>query len=356
MRHPTDGTLRRLLDEPAGVADADREHVTGCPACLTGLAAARRDADAASAALRLDGPAADVDAGWRRLLAAAPPRRAAARPYRWRAALRSPVIAVAGVIALLTGASAAAAADWLQIFRTEQVAPITVTQADLLKLPDLSAYGTLKIEQEPHVREAPGPAEAQRLTGLTVPQVGRLPRGVTGEPRYQVGGRVSASFTFSTAKAAAAARAAGKPLPAPPAGLDGSQFRLTAGPGLAAIWSEARGVPALAVARAVAPIGYSSGIPFATARDYLLALPGLPPSVASQLRSFTADGKTLPLVVQADRQTSYRTDVGGKPAVVLTTRDGAMAGVVWVDNGVVTAVGGTLGGDEVLSVARGLRS
>ena len=27
MRHPTEGVLRRLVDEPAGVADADRAHV-----------------------------------------------------------------------------------------------------------------------------------------------------------------------------------------------------------------------------------------------------------------------------------------------------------------------------------------
>ena len=40
MRHPTDGTLRRLLDEPAGVPDNDREHVAGCSACLSRLAAA----------------------------------------------------------------------------------------------------------------------------------------------------------------------------------------------------------------------------------------------------------------------------------------------------------------------------
>jgi hypothetical protein len=33
-----------------------------------------------------------------------------------------------------------------------------------------------------------------------------------------------------------------------------------------------------------------------------------------------------------------------------------MAGVVWVDDGIVTAVAGSLSDDEVLSVARGLRS
>ena len=44
MRHPTEGVLRRLLDEPVGVADADREHVAQCPVCLSGLAAAQEDA------------------------------------------------------------------------------------------------------------------------------------------------------------------------------------------------------------------------------------------------------------------------------------------------------------------------
>src|SRR3954453_12141761 len=130
MRHPTDGTLRRLLDEPAGVADADREHVANCPTCLSGLAAAQEDAALARSALDVN-LTVDVDAGWRRLSHAVPAddrRRVppAPRPPRWRAALRSPVIAVVAVAALLTGASAAAAADWLQIFRTQQIAPVTV--------------------------------------------------------------------------------------------------------------------------------------------------------------------------------------------------------------------------------------
>jgi len=162
-------------------------------------------------------------------------------------------------------------------------------------------------------------------------------------------------FTFSAEKAAQAAAAAGETLPAPPPGLDGSQFRLVAGPGLAAVWSEARGAPALLVARAVAPTAYSSGIPFRTARDYLLSLPGLPRNVASQLRSFSGDGTTLPLPVPAEQVTSSAADVDGVPATVLTARDGTMAGVVWVDDGIVTAVAGSLSTDEVLSVARGLR-
>src|SRR6266540_2571509 len=112
MPHPTDGTLRRLVDEPAGVADADREHVAGCPVCLSGLAAAQRDAAVAGAALGAE-LTVNVDAGWRRLsraVAVQGRRRVAAAPaHRWRAVLRSPVIAVVGVVALVTGAAAAAA-------------------------------------------------------------------------------------------------------------------------------------------------------------------------------------------------------------------------------------------------------
>src|SRR5919107_3044755 len=106
MRHPTDGTLRRLLDEPAGVADADRQHVAGCPVCLSELTAAQQDAALTGAALDVD-VAVDVDKGWSRLsravaadgrsrqpAAAAPARRQPpdATPP-WRAAVRKPVIA-----------------------------------------------------------------------------------------------------------------------------------------------------------------------------------------------------------------------------------------------------------------------
>jgi hypothetical protein len=47
--------------------------------------------------------------------------------------------------------------------------------------------------------------------------------------------------------------------------------------------------------------------------------------------------------------------VGGVPATVLATRDRSFAAVVWVDDGVVTVVAGSLDDDEVLAVARGLR-
>lgn len=190
---------------------------------------------------------------------------------------------------------------------------------------------------------------------LDVPEVTTLPRGVSGEPVYQAGGKVSATFTFSADRAAEAAADAGKTLPPLPPGLDGSQVRLVAGPGVAQMWSSSAGVPALVVGRAVAPSAFSSGVPFETVRDYLLSLPGLPESVAAQLRAFTADGSTLPLPVPAGQVTTSSARVNGAPATVLATRDRTMAAVVWVDDGVVTAVAGALDTDEVLAIARELR-
>jgi hypothetical protein len=171
----------------------------------------------------------------------------------------------------------------------------------------------------------------------------------------QVGGQVSATFTFSAERAAQAAADAGTTLPPPPPGLDGSSVRLDAGPGVAQIWSSSAGAPALVVGRAGAPKAFSTGVPFETVRDYLLSLPGLPDDVAAQLRTFAADGATLPLPVPADQVTTSSAKVDGMPATVLRTRDRTLAAVVWVDDGTVTAVAGSLNVDEVLSIARDLQ-
>ena len=361
MAHPTEGVLRRLLDEPAGVADSDRQHVAGCSQCLDALAAIGEDAVLVGAALATDSVAGvDVAAAWRRLSTAAPEpglRRPAApaRGRRGRGVLRRPSVAALAVAVVLTGAGTAAANDWLQIFRTKKIAPISFSTADLVALPDLRAYGDVVVTANVDVNPVPDAATASAQTGLDVPKVTALPRGVSGEPIYQVGRLASATFTFSAARAAPAAAEAGRTLPPLPPGLDGSQVRLVAGPGVAEIWRQPTGVPALFVGRALAPTAFSSGVPFETVRDYLLSLPGLPEGVAAQLRTFTADGSTLPLPVPADRMTTSTAQVGGVPATVLASRDRLLAAVVWVDDGVVTVVAGSLTAGEVLSIARELQ-
>src|SRR3954447_18609896 len=359
MRHPSEGVLRRLVDEPAGVTDDERAHVADCPMCLRALETVRADAQRIDAVLTSP-VAVDTDAAWARLSATAATRAAPVRPVsissrRWRTAVRRPVIAALSAVVLLTGAGVAAANDWLPIFQTQRVDPVEVSTGDLVALPDLSAYGDVAVTQDVHPEPMPDARSAADRTGLDVPEVSTLPAGVTGDPTYQAAGVVSATFTFSAAKAAQAAAAAGETLPPPPPGLDGSTLRLQAGPGVAAVWSQPTGVPTLVVARVVAPTVDSSGVPFETVRDYLLSLPGTPAALADQLRDLSADGGTLPLPVPAELVTTSTADVDGVEATVLTSRNGLFAGVVWVEDGVMTGVAGSLSPDELLSVARGLR-
>lgn len=333
MRHPDRTVLRRLVDEPAAVPDDQRRHVAGCTACLDGLADVR-----------------ETLAGGRGVDATTAPVPGARRSL---ALLRRPAVAALAVSAVLAGAGAAAANGWVPMFRTEQVTPLSITAADLAALPDLGRFGDVEVVSDGDVHEVPDAAAAATETRLDVATVRELPRGVTGDPEHQVVGEVRGTFTFSAERATRAAADDGATLPPPPDGLDGSRVQLVAGPGWAQVWSDG-GAPSLVVARAVAPSASSSGVSFETARDYLLALPGLPDDVATQLRTFTADESTLPLPVPADRVTTSSADVDGVPATVLTTRDRAAAAVVWVEDGVVTVVAGTLDADEVLAVARDL--
>ena len=358
MRHPTEGVLRRLLDEPDAIADADRGHVDECAECRIALDDMRADAVRAHAALAVEEPVVDVEAAWHRLSRTTEP---AGRPNviplrranRFRQALRRPVVAGVAVATVLVGASAAAANDWFEIFRTERVAPVLFSPSDLNALPDLRAYGELVVTAEPDVHEVADASAAEAESGLDVPEVRDLPRGVDGEPSYQVGDEVQATFTFSTERATRAADEAGASLPPPPPGLDGSEVHLVAGPGVAAVWRES-GVPSLIVGRAQAPRASSSDIPFETARDYLLSLPGLPEDVAAQLRTFAADPGTLPIPVPSEQLTTSPSEVNGVPATVLAARDRTVAAVVWVEDGIVHVVAGSLDVDEVLTVAREL--
>ncbi len=257
--------------------------------------------------------------------------------------VRRPAVAAIAVAAVLAGAGTAAANDWVQVFRTERITTVGFDTADLVAIPDLAEYGDVEVTAEPDVHRVPDAATAIAETGLEVPEVPALPRGVSGKPVYQVGSAASAMFTFSADGGET------------PPEFDGARVQLTAGPGVAAIWNGGAGVPSLIVGRAVAPTVDSPDVDFEAVRDHLLSLPGLPDDLAVQLEAFAADGSTLPLPVPTDSVTTSTADVDGVPATVLTTNDRTMVAVVWVDGGVVTVVAGSLDRDEALSVARGLQ-
>jgi len=125
-------------------------------------------------------------------------------------------------------------------------------------------------------------------------------------------------------------------------------------PGLGLIVAQTRG-PQLSVPAGVDPLEI---------RDVLLGLPFLPDSVRSQLAS-VQDWQNTMLIPNVDGATREVT-VAGMPGVVMTPRDAAPPGidtpaaeempvvVMWNDNGVMRAVGGTGGEARILGVAESI--
>ncbi len=370
MNHLAEGTLRRAVDEPFAISDDDRDHLVGCERCRHAMQAVRADRDAVFAAMSTAATstaatstagAGDVETAWGRLAARVEAAATVAAPVpdqvprRRRLSLRRPAVAVSVAALVVVGTTAAAAAvNWLPIFHPDAVSPVTFQLKDLTALPDLTAYGALSLPATWQPEVVADAAAAQARTGIAVPAVGDLPTGVSGRPRYAVLPASTARFTFSAAKARAAAAAQGQTLPPMPAGIDGSELRLDVGPAVVETWVQGGDVPTLTVVSMTAPTASSQGVPLSTLESYLLAQPGIPAAVAAQLRALPVNGSVLPIPVPSDYATSSSTTVAGVPATEVKLRNQAGAALIWIRAGRLSAVFGLLSPADLHAVADGL--
>ena len=168
---------------------------------------------------------------------------------------------------------------------------------------------------------------------------------------------MTATFTFSGGARRAGRRGGGQGAAAGRRrGSTAAQVRLEAGPGVAQVWTSAAGAPGPGRGPRGRPDRVLLRRAFEVVRDYLLSLPGLPASSPRSCGRSPRDGSTLPLPVPGrPGEHDAGATSAARRATVLPTRDRALAAVVWVEDGVVTAVAGSLDADEVLAVARGLR-
>jgi hypothetical protein len=242
--------------------------------------------------------------------------------------------------AVLASGGVAGAYGWVDAFEATRLVPVTIDTESLTALPDLEQYGEVDVSGG-GVGDVADAAAAEQATGLAVPTVDELPSAISGEPDLQVADQVTANLRFTTEQARQA-------------GLGGVSLRVVAGPGVAAVWRGASGLPALIVASVAVPTVSTSGAEFDDVRQRLLSLPGVSPEVAELLRSY--ERGTLPLPIpEGARLDSADVEIGGHPATMITSGDGSMSAVIWVDAGVATLVAGTLSADEVTTVAEGLR-
>ncbi len=377
MSHLDDGTLRQLIDEPAGVAAPDRAHAESCAQCGARRAALAADAAAVQAALTEPATQPANAAAALAAVRARTSRPAIMRPA-WPAHPWAGVAAAAAVVAFAFLVAATplrtVAAGFLAIFEPSQIVAVPVTRADIASLralPDLEAYGTVREGPQPVRATVADPRSAALIAGMPVRVAAFVPPAFPAKATYYVMGRTSGTFTFSAAKAAAAATAHGTALPPMPGRLDGSTLVAAIGPVVLARYGtlptredlmrakhgavRALHTSVLVVAQAAAPRVSSNGASVREIESYLLSMPGIPPQLAAEIRMIGDPETTLPIPIEVDRQTAERVMVQGVPGLGIMDNTGLGSGVVWQRNGTIYAVAGALPAADVLAVANSLR-
>jgi hypothetical protein len=367
VSHPSDGALRRLNDEPLAAPEWIRRHVDSCARCAARLDEISTTAAAAADLLQVAPVHVDAQASLARFHQVAPlgetpaPNRLTAWWNRLqanrgarRAARPAAALGLASLLVLVVAATMGGAQELLEIFQPQQVQPVPVTTSDLKALPDLSSYGTMKVLSGGQSKTVPDAATAAREAGLDLVQPAETPAGVTGPARYEVVGQTSVSFTFSAAKAAQAAAAQGKTLPAMPANIDGATLVVTFGPGVAQVYGQQDQPPQLIIGQVRSPKVTSTGVTVKELEDYLLQQPGVSPQVAAQIRAIGDPETTLPVLIPIDKASAQAVTVQGEKGLLVGDSTGIGSGVVWLKAGFVYAVGGTRPQSEVLAIANSL--
>jgi hypothetical protein len=348
-----------MLDDPDAITAPDREHFSTCAECKARQETLGADARAAAALLAVPGAGFDAGAAYKHVAAAPAGPRFGVRLPLLRRSTRPVVAALA--LAVMVAVVATASVNVSQIFAPKTVTPVPVTLAELQTLPDLSAYGDITWSQQPTPQIGLSKADAEKVAGFSVPNVRTLPAGVSSTVTYAAMAQATGVFKFSAAKAEAAAAAKGKTIPRMPAGMDGSTLALTMGPALLVIYGDmpkesqtALTLPQLIVAESSAPSVSSTGVTVKQLEDYLLAQPGISPQLAADIRAIGDPTTTLPIPVPVQFATSAKVTVQGVQGVALGDNTGVGAAVIWIKNGHVFFVGGSLKQSEAVTVANGL--
>jgi hypothetical protein len=355
-----------MYDEPLALTALDQAHFEGCVECKARFESNANTARATTALLSLPGftpePAAalkSVRARIRTEEAARPPRwyeRWLDRTSpRWRP-MATPAVAVLLAATLVTGLAATGAIQSLvRIFEPSSLAAVQVSPSDFAGTSAVLDYGQVQwLPEAPKLQQVTDPAAARTQSGLPVLMPASLPQGVVGPVSFGVVSHATGSLTFDAERLRTSAASKGVKVSPMPSSINGSTLVVNGGPALVEVWglsgntSQAQ-APTLVIAQTRVPTVDSTGATTTGLEDYLLTQPGVPPDIAAQIRAIKDPTTTLPLPIPKGLATTEPVQVNGVSGLLIKAVLGA--GVVWVKNGVIYAVGGQLTPDQVLAIA-----
>ena len=395
------------LDRPS--TECVREHLAHCSACQVEVAAWMKISSAAQTATRLTPvPSADLmERVWTEIDRTEAPRsldrdgreKTSGHPSQTRWSERMiTMIQIGGrrLFRPLSGAAAAAvvagalvltpmgsyAQDFLTIFQPKQFVAIPVTTDEVKSLPNLRNYGTVTMPTHQPPTQVSTAAEASSASGMKVLTPASLPTGVPSTVTYVVNPGESGSFTFSAAKAKAAAAAKGETLPPMPANIDGSTLNVSTGAVVLAIYgnnaqsksaieaasksdtqvdgrksaeaSSMSNFPSLMIAQTTVPTVQSTGASAQELENYLLAQPGISPQLVSAIKAIGDPASTLPIPIPVNKGISHPVQVQGVQGLSVADSTGLGGGIVWQKGGIIYAIGGTLPENQLIAIANSL--
>jgi hypothetical protein len=226
----------------------------------------------------------------------------------------------------------------------------------------MGAYGTFVWTAPPQPKEVQSRAQASGEAGFTALAPTSVPSSVTGNPRYGVVNRSTATFTFSADSTRQSAARQNRTAPPLPANIDGSKLFITGGPAVVQIWGAPSGtpsggsdVPTLIVGQAKAPTVSSDGITVDELRSYLLSQPGISPQLAAAIRAIGDPSSTLPVPVPAELAISHPVSVQGVQGLFIGDNTGIAAAVIWQKDGMMFEVIGSFTESQALAIANSMR-
>jgi len=388
VRHLSDGALRRLYDEPYSLDEETRAHYNECADCQARFASVADDARHTMSALAV--PAATVDSAGalatvKSRINPRASRLSIVRGRGRRLALGGLAAAVLAGVMITTLAFTPLAANIEKIFEPTQVTVVPVQPGDFQGLDAFSNWGDVTGTSQGQLQQAETAADAAKLSGLPIIKVdaSTLPASLAKAPvSYGAATRYSGTVTFNDHA---------------PAKLRGSTLTLVAGPAEAAIYGNLGALaqsaghaqsasgsssdkaggdtgagatdsnrqsiqqalnavgPLMAVAEMKSPQVTSSGVSVAEIKSALLAQPGLSPTLRATINSIDNPEGNLPIPIPSGYVNSHPVRVQGVNGTAFGDNTGLGSAVVWIKNGKVYAVAGTLTEAQVLAVANGLR-
>lgn len=292
-------------------------------------------------------------------------------PWRFAASGVAAALLV-GLLVAFTPEGGAMAASILSQFRSQQVTAIEVSpesQADIMKTMNaLGNLGTISGQEgngpvKPQVVARNAEAQqrtitlaeaAQTITPFLTPDPATLPAGIPATPAVHMMPQTQVQFTFNKAKAAAYFKSTGHPEVSLPDKYDGATLTVTMPKAVLLEYGDNKSRNGLFIAEAgevTADVQGNASLP--EMRDFILGLPGLPPTVVSQLKAINSWSDTLPIPVPLNMAQWKPFDApGGGKGLMLYDNSGVGSAAIWHASGHLYGVGGSIKSDDLMNIVK----